>query len=128
MKLSTFLLSLLLSLSFVSAVDDWVLHVPSGLETANLVAKQHNLDILGEVIPETNLFHFKQSSRRVKRSLEDLSESFEANPHVASHEVQNQVLIRTKRVPVERRQSEARSTGNQLCFINTVSTDTKDSR
>ena len=75
----------------------------------------------------TNLFHFKQasSSHRNKRSLNELSESLSANPHVASHEPQ-QSLKRSKRIPVP--QELARSTGNQLCFINTVSTEQKDSK
>ena len=48
----------------------------------------------------TNLFHFKQSSRRQKRSLENLQSLFEAHPEVTSHQVQDQSLSRSKRVPV----------------------------
>ena len=40
-----------LILGLASAADDWVLHVPKGAETASLVAKTHQLDNLGEVIP-----------------------------------------------------------------------------
>ena len=48
----------------------------------------------------TNLFHFKQSSRREKRSLGNLQSLFEAHPEVSSHQVQDQSLSRSKRVPV----------------------------
>ena len=37
--------------SCAMAADDWVLHVPAGLDTASKVAKLHHLDNLGEVIP-----------------------------------------------------------------------------
>jgi hypothetical protein len=48
----------------------------------------------------SNLFHFKQSSRRQKRSLENLQSLFEAHPEVSSHQVQDKSLSRSKRVPV----------------------------
>ena len=73
----------------------------------------------------TDLYHFAQSSRRAKRSLQDLSDQFHKNPLVSSHKVQES-LIRTKRVPIP--QESARSTGNQLCFINTLPSDTKEAR
>ena len=96
-----FVTGLLISwVSLVSAVDDWVLHVPAGKHSAEEVAKLHDLDNLGEVIPETNLFHFKQTSKRKKRSLEDLKEAFEANPAINAHIVQDKSLSRVKRVPL----------------------------
>ena len=77
----------------------WVLHIPAGHKIAEQVAKLYNLDHLGEVIPETNLFHLQISSRGRKRSLilEDLSEAFDTNSHVASHEVQDRILCRSFR-------------------------------
>ena len=96
-----FVTGLLISwVSLVSAVDDWVLHVPAGKHSAEEVAKLHDLDNLGEVIPETNLFHFKQTSKRKKRSSEDLKEAFEANPAINAHIVQDKSLSRVKRVPL----------------------------
>jgi len=122
----------LLSTSFSLAADNWVLHVPSGKEAALNVAKLHHLDNLGEVIPDSNLFHFKQSSRRQKRSLRDLKSLFNANPDISSHEVQDQVLSRSKRVPIPEPPNEipraSASSGNQLCFVNTISTEEKDSK
>lgn len=44
-----FILLSFLSLSL--AADDWVLHVPGGLDAVSEVAKLHQLDNLGEVIP-----------------------------------------------------------------------------
>ena len=88
-------------ISLVSAVDDWVLHVPEGKRSADIVASEHGLDNLGEVIPETNLFHFKQNSqKRRKRSLEALTEAFEAHPAIRAHMVQDQSLSRVKRGPL----------------------------
>ena len=88
-------------ISLVSAVDDWVLHVPEGKQSADIVASEHGLDNLGEVIPETNLFHFKQNSqKRRKRSLEALTEAFEAHPAIRAHMVQDQSLSRVKRGPL----------------------------
>jgi hypothetical protein len=40
-----------LALSCAMAADNWVLHVPKGIDTASKVAELHHLDILGEVIP-----------------------------------------------------------------------------
>ena len=40
-----------LALSCAAAADNWVLHVPKGIDTASNVAKLHHLDNLGEVIP-----------------------------------------------------------------------------
>ena len=80
----------------------------------------------------TNLFHFKQSSTRQKRSLEDLKSVFDAHPDISSHEVQDQVLSRSKRGPVPEPPNEipraSASSGNQLCFINTITTEEKDSK
>ena len=33
------------------AIENWVLHMPGGQETASRLAKLHHLDNLGEVIP-----------------------------------------------------------------------------
>ena len=43
----------ILVLGCTHAADDWVLHVPKGHQAASEVAKLHNLDNLGEVIPGT---------------------------------------------------------------------------
>ena len=78
------------------------------------------------------MFHFKQSSTRQKRSLEDLKSVFDAHPDISSHEVQDQVLSRSKRGPVPEPPNEipraSASSGNQLCFINTINTEEKDSK
>ena len=129
-----------LAASLVSSADDWVLHVPAGKQSADAVAELHELHNLGEVIPETNLYHFKQKAKRRKRSLQELQDAFEINPAVNAHYVQDKSLSRTKRIPlpdqdveedhqlVRRQSAPVRSTGNQICFVNTVQTDTKDSK
>ena len=113
---------LLLQLSIALAADEWVLHVPQGAKHAEEVGKVHGLEFLGEVIPESNQFHYKQpSGGRAKRSLQDLQEGFAKDDRIHSHAVQEPVN-RVKRVPLP--QSEGpRSTGSQLCFINTIETN-----
>ena len=128
-----------LTASFVSSADDWVLHVPAGKQSADAVAELHDLSNLGEVIPETNLYHFKQKAKRRKRSLQELQDAFEINPAVNAHYVQDKSLSRSKRIPlpededheldhelVKRQSAPVRSTGNQICFVNTVQTETKN--
>ena len=51
-------------------LGQWVVSVPQGLSRAKRLSEEHDLNFLGEVIPETNLFHFsvKEHQRR-KRSV-----------------------------------------------------------
>ena len=117
---------LFIQLSIALAADEWVLHVPKGAKHAEEVAELHGLDFLGEVVPESKYFHFKQSANRAKRSLDDLTDGFAKDDRIHSHAVQDEVK-RVKRVPLP--QSEGpRSTGNQLCFINTIEDGDKEGR
>ena len=125
MKLIQLIFSLVLSSVF--AADEWVLHVPLGAENAKQVADLHSLDFLGEVIPESNYFHFKQSGHRAKRSLQDLQEGFEKDERINKHLAQDQTLKRSKRVPIPQNEG-ARSTGSQLCFVNTIESERKESK
>ena len=47
-----------LALSCAMAADDWVVHVAKGIDTASKVAKLHDLDNLGEVIPGMEILIF----------------------------------------------------------------------
>ena len=58
---------LFIQLSIALAADEWVLHVPNGAKHAEEVAELHGLDFLGEVVPESKYFHFKQSANRAKK-------------------------------------------------------------
>ena len=45
-------------------VNEWVVHVPKGRETAENLVSQHGLQILGEVIDGSNHFHVRHSSSK----------------------------------------------------------------
>ena len=92
MLLQVTLLQLTLLSIVCRASDEWVVKIPDG--QADLVAKLHQLENLGEAVPESGYFHFRQNSEisRKKRSLRELTDEFEANPLVESYEAQLQSL------------------------------------
>ena len=62
--------------------EQWVVSVPQGLERARRLAEGHDLQFLGEVIPETNLFHFsvKEHHRRKRSVLQNVHQSLIGHP------------------------------------------------
>ncbi|CAB4059556.1 FURIN [Lepeophtheirus salmonis] len=46
----------------------WTLHLPKGLESAITLASKRNLILLGEVIPNSHIYHFQSVRRGHKRS------------------------------------------------------------
>ena len=64
--------------------EQWVVGVPQGLERAKRLAQDHDLNFLGEVIPETNLYHFsvKEHQRKKRSVLENVHMSLSGHPGI----------------------------------------------
>ena len=61
--------------------EHWVVGVPQGADRARRLAEEHDLNFLGEVIPETDLYHFSaKDHRRKKRSLTDIHQTLTDHP------------------------------------------------
>ena len=77
--------------------QDWVVEVEGGLEEATRVAAQAELEVLGEVMEASNIFHLRQR-RRVRRSAGDLERELRANSrvktfsHQAVHKVRKYII------------------------------------
>ena len=76
-----FQFTLLLISTGLIGCDNWAVSVPDGAEHADIVAGEHGLINRGEVLPESNIFHFEKivadedhasptTSRRRRRSAE----------------------------------------------------------
>ena len=79
-------------------LNEWSVHLPRGRAAADAFALEHGLINLGEVIPDSNLYHFKYP-RRSRRSIvpsEDVTIKLKSHPEVG--EVEQQVAkVRNKR-------------------------------
>merc|ERR1712123_181295 len=119
--------SLVLQSRLITSLDneeftkDWVAEIEGGSETAEVIAKQIGLDLLGEVLPDSNIFHFRHK-RLVKRSAEDVKESLLRHPSVKST-LQQKVNKRVKRDLVERELSV-----REQCFVSTIETGKSPSK
>mgnify|MGYP003310454088 CR=1 FL=1 len=95
--------------------DEWALHVEDGEIAANALAERHNLINLGEVLPETNIYHFSlKKEHRRKRSVGHLSNIQKLLEEASETKwVQHQaVLKRSKRNPMVRNKRQSgRNTG-----------------
>ncbi len=61
--------------------EHWVVNVPHGSDRARRLAEDHGLNFLGEVIPDTNLFHFSGKDHHPsKRDLADLHQRLSDHP------------------------------------------------
>ena len=62
--------------------EQWVVSVPQGLERARRLAEERDLQFLGEVIPETNLFHLsvKDHHRKKRSVLQNVHQSLTGHP------------------------------------------------
>ena len=62
--------------------EQWVVSVPQGLVRARRLAEEHDLQFLGEVIPETNLFHLsvKDHQRKKRSVLQNVHQSLTGHP------------------------------------------------
>ena len=122
-------LSLLVAFTFLLMVktvtcEQWAVHVDNE-NVAKVLAESHDLVNLGEVLPNSKIYHFaKKSHSRSKRSAEEVYEVLKSHSDVKWVEQQH-VLRRTKRVPIHRGE---RQTVPGNCFVSTVRTSNKDSR
>ena len=80
------------SCSDVEFSRDWVVEVEGGLEEATRVAAEAELEVLGEVMEASNIFHLRQR-RRVRRSAEDLHSQLQANTRVRSFSQQTVLKV-----------------------------------
>jgi len=96
----------------VASARDWAVHT----DNADELAEAHNLENLGEVLPNSKIYHLamrgSEHTHRAKREL--IHESLTTHPQVRWVERQ-EVLARAKRMPVE-------------CYISTIPTEKKISR
>ena len=111
--------------------EEWAIHVEDGETVANTLAHRHNLLNLGEVLPESNIYHFAlKHEHRGKRSVEDLSsihDSLNEAPETKWLEHQTS-LKRSRRIPSPLQKRQADRNLGRSCVISTVQTETKDSR
>ena len=47
-------------------LNEWTVHIPKGIDSANEFAQDHGLINLGEIIPDSAHFHMKMPSMRAK--------------------------------------------------------------
>jgi len=109
------------SLDPEKSTNDLVAEIEGGSPAAELIAKQIGLELLGEVIPDSNIFHFRHK-RLVKRSADDAKESLLKHPSVKST-FHQKVNKRVKRDLVERELSV-----REQCFVSTIDTPTNPSK
>ena len=111
--------------------EEWALHVEDGETTANQLANRYNLINLGEVLPESNIYHFSlKHENRKKRSSEYISgihELLKEAPEAKWIEHQT-VLKRSKRIPMTREKRQADRNLGRTCVISTLQTTEKEAR
>eukprot|EP00096_Caligus_rogercresseyi_P013095 TRINITY_DN5750_c0_g1_i1.p1 TRINITY_DN5750_c0_g1~~TRINITY_DN5750_c0_g1_i1.p1 ORF type:complete len:454 (-),score=80.17 TRINITY_DN5750_c0_g1_i1:1399-2760(-) len=126
---------LLLTISLcASATEDWAIMLPGGIEAANRIAEENGVRNLGEVLPNSDIYHFQSttSSGRTKREAHPLQEVLESatwsERQTELKRVKRQFLgfpnrrniFRDTRLPYGRK--------NSVCNINTIQTEKKPSR
>jgi len=100
-----------------------VVEVEGGLEEATLAADQAGLELLGEVLPQSGLWHMRQP-RRCKRSADQVLSTVSALPKVLSVQPQK-VLSRVKRQDLR---DERELAVREHCFVSTIGTKESPSR
>ena len=90
--------------------NDLVAEIEGGSPAAEAIAKQMGLELIGEVIPDSNIFQF-QHKRLEKRSTEDAKETLEKHPYV-KHMFTQKINKRVKRDLMERELSS-----REQCFV-----------
>ena len=63
---------------------DWVVEVEGGLEEATRLAAEMELEVLGEVLEDSNIFHLRQRSRVRREAAGDLERRLRDNTRVRS--------------------------------------------
>ena len=74
---------------------DWVVEVEGGLDQVTRLAAEAELEVLGEVLAGSDLYHLRQR-RRVRRSARQLERQLQADNHVRSfsHQAVHKVRIK----------------------------------
>lgn len=118
------ILSHLLFVEVRGAMDyanDLVAEIEGGNGAARLIADHIGVDLLGEVIPDSNIFHFG-SKRIVKRSLDDIREEILRFPNVKN--VYNQKVNKRVKRDLNERELSVR----EQCFVSTIETQKSPSK
>ncbi len=75
-------------------LNEWTIHIPKGHEAASDFAQAHGFINLGEVIPDSKVYHMKYPKLRSKRSLSSkthhVTKAILDHPHVAAAEQQTE--------------------------------------
>jgi len=107
--------------------EEWsrelVVEVDGGLEQATLDAEKAGLELLGEVLPDSGLWHMRQP-RRCKRSPGEVQSSISSLPTVLQVQPQK-VLSRVKR---QGWRDERELAVREQCFVSTIGTKESPSR
>ena len=69
------------------------MEVSGGLQAAQLVADENGFVLLGQVLPDSDLYHFKEK-RHSKRSAEQTKKSLSENTNVKSATQQKVLKVR----------------------------------
>jgi len=102
--------------------NDLVAEIEGGLVEAEAIAKQMDLELVGEIIPDSNIFQFQRKERIVKRSVNDAKESLQKHPNVKNM-FKQKINKRVKRDLTERELSS-----REQCFVSTIETPTNPSK
>ncbi|CAB4063037.1 PCSK5 [Lepeophtheirus salmonis] len=137
MKRSILVLQIIISFSVVSSsTEDWAIKVHGGLEVANQVAKEHGVRNLGEVLPNSDIYHFERVHRRRHKREENLFEELmKSSPwsekqieltrvkrQITTHFPINRNIFNDVRPPIQSGHKKS------ICSMNTYETETKQSR
>jgi len=124
---------LLSSISCAAALEEyskeWVVEVNGGLDEAKLVADQGGFYLLGEVLPQSNLYHFKQKSlnkRSTDQTVKELSEI--KNVKSFSHQTVQKRVKRDFLEPEQISVNERELSVKEQCFVSTLETSSSPSR
>jgi len=102
--------------------NDLVAEIEGGLVEAEAIAKQMDLELVGEIIPDSNIFQFQRKNKIVKRSVNDAKESLQKHPNVKNM-FKQKINKRVKRDLTERELSS-----REQCFVSTIETPTNPSK
>jgi hypothetical protein len=103
MRPATILASALLVFAAAASADNWAVSVPKGKLDADRLAEEHGLRNSGEVVPGSNISHFKvpkDADNRRKRAAAADVKTLSEHPDVDFLEEQTERLKRYKRAPV----------------------------
>ncbi len=108
-----------------SRADDWAVHVPDGRQVADLVAAEHGLVNVGEAVPDSNVFHFKRRRRSQRSTDDDVDEEESLSLH---RRLSNHAAVSSAESQASLRRVKRAPTTNEVCFINTLATESRESR